>query len=274
MPSSISRLLIAAVLVGLAALATACGKDKGQSQPAATTPTPADDPAGSAAGGAASAPVGDTGTIAGKVHFEGDAPAMPKLQRDSDPFCAKTQMTAETVLVNGNKTLRNVLVRLQPGSVQGPAPTGPVEVSQQDCMYRPRVQGAMTNQEVVIKNADATTHNVHAFDLRTGEGQESLFNLAQPSGAPPIIKETNGYQVMKLKCDVHPWMAGYIVVTDHPFFVTTGEDGSFTLERVPLGTYTVEAWHEHYGLKTAEVEVAKDGTAEVSFSYSAADNPS
>ena len=56
---------------------------------------------------------------------------------------------------------------------------------------------------------------------------------------------------MKFKCDVHPWMTGYVAVTDHPFFAVTGDDGSFTIPNVPAGTYTIEAWHERFGTPTA-----------------------
>ena len=76
---------------------------------------------------------------------------------------------------------------------------------------------------------------------------------------------------MEIRCDVHPWMKAYVLVSDHPYFATTRADGAFRIEGVPVGTLEVEAWHEVYGLKTATVEVEKDGTATVSFSYAADD---
>ncbi len=270
-------LLLTAMTLALAVGGAACGKDKkskrkktasgqeGGGGGAKTTDGDKGDNDKGAGGGAAAA--GGSGTITGKVDFTGTAPEMPKLKRDADPFCAKTEMIAETVVVNENKTLRNVLVRIKPGTVKGPAPTAALDLKQEDCMYRPRVQGAMADQEITINNGDPTTHNVHAFDMRTGEGEESLFNLAQPKGAASITKDANGYEVMKFKCDVHPWMTAFVVVSDHPYFATTGEDGTFKLEGVPAGKYTLEAWHEHYGMKTTEVEVADKGSAEASFAY-------
>ena len=273
-------LLLSAIVLSLAVGGAACGKGKKSkrgkkptpAQPAQGAAKGGDTNAGGAQGGAAPAAKG-SGTIQGTVKFTGTAPEMPQIKRESDPFCAKNKMKAEVVVVNDNQTLRNVLVRIKPGTVKGPAPTEPAKIEQHDCMYRPRVQGAMTDQEIGIHNGDQTTHNVHAFDMRTGEGEESLFNLAQPKGAADITKDVDGYEVMKFKCDVHPWMVGYVVVSDHPFFAVTGEDGSFKLENVPAGKYTLEAWHEHYGLKTAEVEVADKGTAQAEFTYDAGEKP-
>ena len=62
-------------------------------------------------------------------------------------------------------------------------------------------------------------------------------------------------------------MHGFVVVTDHPFFAVTGEDGSFTLEKVPAGEYDVEAWHSQYGLKKGKAKVEDGKTVEVNFSY-------
>ena len=45
------------------------------------------------------------------------------------------------------------------------------------------------------------------------------------------------------------------MVAGHPFFAVTGDDGSFKITGVPAGKYTVEAWHERYGTKTAEITV-------------------
>jgi hypothetical protein len=171
------------------------------------------------------------------------------------------------VVVKDGK-LSNVLVRVR-GPVPGAAgvPSEPVVVDQSKCTYVPRVQGAVTGQPLLVRNSDGTMHNVRAL-----VGTKAVFNLAQPPSAPPVTKPMpNGVELLSLKCDVHPWMRAFIAVSPNPHFVTTSEDGTFSLSGVPEGTYTLEAWHETLGTKTAEVTV-KDGAAtEASFEFSAAD---
>lgn len=213
------------------------------------------------------APVTGRGTLRGVVKFNGEPPAMADIAPSSDPACEGMVLKEQAVLVKDGK-LRNVLVR-----VRGPVPgapavsTEPVVVDQSKCTYLPRVQGALTGQPILVKNSDGTMHNVRGL-----AGSKALFNLAQPPSAPPVTKPIpNGVELLSLKCDVHQWMRAYVAVSPHPYFATTGEDGTFSLSGVPEGTYTLEAWHESLGTKTAEVTVKDGAVTEASFEFSAAD---
>jgi hypothetical protein len=62
-------------------------------------------------------------------------------------------------------------------------------------------------------------------------------------------------------------MAGYVSVTNHPFFAVTGDSGSFTIKNVPAGSYKLEFWHEKLGTKTVDVEVKAGGTAEAKTTF-------
>jgi plastocyanin len=251
--------------VALLALAAAsCSKKEASesSEPAspaekATTPAAAVEKTAEPAG---------FGTVTGTVAFTGKAPEAAELPRKSDPVCAAKPMKSNEVIVNSNNTLKDVVVRIAPGTVKGKfsAPTTPASVKQQDCMYVPRVQGVVAGQTIEVSNEDKTMHNVHTY-----KGQETVLNQGQPAGSPPIKKDSIASEpaVLKFKCDVHPWMTGFAVVTDHPFFQTTGPDGTFKLDKVPAGKYTVEAWHSKFGLKTAQVTVEPNKSAEAKLSF-------
>ncbi len=70
---------------------------------------------------------------------------------------------------------------------------------------------------------------------------------------------------IRVGCDVHKWMSGWIVVAKHPYYAVTGKDGAFRFEDVPAGNHTVEIWHEKLGKKQAEVTVAPGGETTVEF---------
>jgi plastocyanin len=213
--------------------------------------------------GAAAAPEGK-GKIKGVVSLTGKAPEMkvPAKRKEAE-FCKGKEVVYNAVIAKDGK-LKDALVRIENGGVKGKfeAPKTKAVIDQVDCMYTPRIQGVVSGQEIDIKNSDGTLHNVHTY-----KGSESWFNQAQPKGAEPVTKELEDTSIIKFSCDVHPWMRGFVVVTDHPYFAVSAEDGSFTIDKVPAGTYNVEAWHASYGMKKGTAEVTDDKPAEVAFTF-------
>ena len=52
-----------------------------------------------------------------------------------------------------------------------------------------------------------------------------------------------------IKCDVHPWMRSWVLVSDHPYFSVTDKNGNFSIEGIPAGTYEVICWQEKFKKK-------------------------
>lgn len=211
-------------------------------------------------------PAHGDGVIRGTVTMTGTPPPVQALKRGSDPVCAKTPMNDEQLLVEQGK-VQNVFVRVVDLSPSAP-PTEALIVDQRDCMYRPRIQGAVAGQPVLIRNQDGTLHNVHGYF-----GTKTLFNNAQPARSNPVSKAFADVGVIKLKCDVHPWMVGFVGVAANPFFAVTDAAGAFEIKGLPAGTYTVETWHEKLGSKSQKVTVGS-APAAVTFTYSADDRGS
>jgi plastocyanin len=188
----------------------------------------------------------------------------------ADPVCLKETKAApvykEDVVVNTNKTLANVFVYVKEGVKPGsaPAPTEAVTFDQRTCHYVPHVFGIRVNQTLKIVNSDPTLHNVHALPKSSAP-----FNSGMPTQGQSIEKKFGKpEQMVKIKCDVHGWMHAYAGVMDHPYFAVTDANGNFTIKDLPPGEYTLEAWHEKLGTKTAKLSVAAtDSAKSVDFNF-------
>jgi plastocyanin len=200
-------------------------------------------------------------TIEGSVDFTGKPPVAGKLHREADPFCAKKPMNDPAVTVKNGK-LANVWVHIAKGAKDSAPPSTPVEMDQKDCMYEPRMTVAVVGQKIVAKNGDPILHNVHTY-----LGAATLFNRGMPNEkAAPIEYVPKEEGVMKWKCDVHPWMRGFIGVSKNNLQAVASE-GTFKIDNVPPGKYTVESWHEKYGSKKQDVTVEAGKPAKVTFKY-------
>jgi plastocyanin len=257
------RMLAPALALAVVAL-PGCGGGGESAEPAA--------PAAADSAPAAAAPAVDasqTGSIKGAVTLQDGADPDTAIKMDADPVCAglhTTPVESQTRVTGAAGQLANVLVYVKTPGVTGRAPAEPLTLTQEGCIYKPHVAAVVVGQPVKIVNGDPTLHNVHALAKSNPE-----FNQAQPFQNMELEKKFDKPEMaISVKCDVHPWMQSYISVLPHPYFAVTGEDGSFTIDGVPAGTYEVEAWHESLGTQTGQATVTAGGAADVSFQFGGA----
>jgi len=214
---------------------------------------------------AAAAPLG-TGSITGVVNFAGTAPANAAIDMAEEMECAAKYSDGPVdpvVVVNGGK-LGNVFVRVTGGLPAGPypMPSGAAQIDQDGCLYTPRVVGVMVGQDLEISNSDPLLHNI-----KSAPTENRPFNISQPRVMSTSRTFATPEVMVPLQCDVHGWMKAFVGVTEHPYFAVSGADGSFTISGLPDGTYTIEAWHETLGTRTAEVTVSGGAAAASEFSF-------
>ncbi len=198
------------------------------------------------------------GDIKGTVKFAGAAPKLAPLKATKDQGTCGADLPDESVVVSNGK-LKNVVITVK-GAAAKPA-AGKITLDQHKCRYVPHVQAAAAGSSLEILNSDPILHNIHGY-----LGSATAFNLAMPLKNQKIQKKLDKPGLVHVKCDVHNWMSAYIVVVDAPFGVA-GDDGTFTVQNVPAGTYTVTAWHEKLGEKTAQVTVPAAGAVTTDFTF-------
>ena len=195
------------------------------------------------------------GTIEASVTYAG-APQIETLKINKDTQQCGTEAKIEKVVVGGNKGLANAVVSL--AGMKGAPTAKKAEVDQHGCKFVPRVV-AMTPGEIEIKNSDGILHNIHTYSTAN-----SSINKAQPKFKKVMTEKFEKPEIIKLTCDVHSWMLGWVAVMPHPFFGVTDGSGAAKIENVPPGKHTVEVWHETLGKQTKEVEVKAGQVAKVS----------
>jgi plastocyanin len=213
------------------------------------------------------------GRISGHVRLSGAPPGNPIIRMGMDPRCAQAtrgkRVVQETVLTSADGGLANTFVYLAGAFPQAPPPAAVVTIDQQSCIYRPRVVGARVGQTIEFRNGDQTLHNVHSLSAAA-----NAFNIGQPVKGQVFTFRLQSEEVMlRIKCDVHRWMAAYVGVVDHPYFAVSGDGGLFSIDAVPAGHHTIRAWHERYGLLTRTIDVAGGETASADFTYSGGKKP-
>ncbi|MGE5612182.1 MAG: carboxypeptidase regulatory-like domain-containing protein [Bacillota bacterium] len=216
-----------------------------------------------AAGSASTQPIRGQGSIIGQVNLVGwKGPAtLPVLMRV--PFQDRQiDVPDESVITNSNGTLRNVLLYVKDAPPLDPATDAPpVVLDQVECVYTPHVVAVQVGQPLRVKSSDNTMHNVH---LMTRTNQPVNFGMVQPGTKDLSFKAP---EIVRAKCDVHPWMLAYVAIFDHPFFAVTREQGTFEIKGLAPGTYTLVAWHERFGELEQTISVGENEPSRVSFTY-------
>ena len=195
-------------------------------------------------------------TLKGNVRYAGARVEKKMFPVTIDQYlCGKEKEAGDLVLSSANG-IRNVVVSLHgvPAGSKLPANGAPVKMDQKQCVFVPRVVVVPVGGTVEFLNSDRLLHNVR------GSGKENPpFNRAQPH-ARTISIVFKSPEILRVDCDLHSWMRGWIVVAEHPFYAVTNEEGEFVFENVPPGKYKLQAWQETLGRANQEVTVAGEGT--------------
>ena len=193
----------------------------------------------------------DAGTLKGHVKYDGKAPKPKRLRMDADPVCGSSHsgpVRSENFKMAKDGSMEDALVYLKNVKYSGGVPSEPAVLDQKGCIYVPHVFGMMAGQELLIKNSDATLHNIHSMPKVNKEFNFAMPKVVKKKKASFAKSEPDPFYI---KCDVHPWMKTWVLVSDHPYYAVTDKNGNFSIDNIPPGTYEVVCWQEKFGSKRA-----------------------
>ncbi len=212
-------------------------------------------------------PFRNGGSIEGVAVFAGNTvPNDPLLTLTSESEHCGNSLPARKYLIKDRK-IQNVVVFLVGIKAGKAIPREAVSVTNRNCEFVPHVAVGFKGNNITLKTDDPV---LHTFDIHTFLNNRELFHVGLHEQGSSVAKKLSTSGLLALSCYIHPWQHAYVYVFDHPYAAVTDEQGRFTIDNIPPGTYTVEAWHEALGTKKiANITIESGKTRSVKFEFSA-----
>ena len=194
------------------------------------------------------------GHLKGKFIYDGPPPAQSLVAITKDQkFCGRHNVVDESIVVNKeNRGLANVAVYLyvrrgedapEPHESYAETADARVELDNNECRFEPHVCLLRTSQTLVIKNSDSVGHNTNIAVT-----SNPSFNQIIPAGSELERSFTAAERrPAAVGCNIHPWMQGWLLPQNTPYFAVSGKDGEFEINNLPSGKWTFQVWHEKAG---------------------------
>lgn len=156
----------------------------------------------------------------------------------------KKNMSKTVVYITGFKTAASAEIK---------------EIIQKNKRFVPDILPVVAGQRVRFPNRDKIYHNVFSISPL------ATFDLGQYKGDAPHKTVTfENYGVVPIYCNIHPKMIAYAVVLENSAFALTDTDGTFRINDLPAGTYTINAWRPKTKRVGRKIVIQTGQCAEVS----------
>ena len=186
-------------------------------------------------------------TLSGRFAYVGTPPMPAKIRADKDPeVCGKHQLFDESIVVGPDGGLANTVVFLRTSKPNvhpdyEASAAAQVVLDNHNCRFEPHVQVLRTSQTLLVKNSDPVGHNSNFAAANNGTPNPSI-----PAGAGIEQKFPKPEAMpVKIGCNIHPWMGGWLIVRNDPYAAVSDSHGRFKIEKLPAGTeLEFQLWQE------------------------------
>lgn len=243
------------------------------------------------------AEIKDGGAISGKVTLTGPVPpprVFPLVLYPFGPFCKRISdgqgnVRLEEFYVDKERGLKDTIVAVERVDKGKPFPHINSKWLTEECMFHPAEvpfnekylkdsDGAFHHehplvtvledrQPISMVNLDPVIHNIQVFQPEKGN---IILNVPLPVSGDPrggILRFGPQKRIAQMICGIHEFMQSWGFVVDNPYYANTKRDGTFTIDKLPPGTYKVIAWHPHMVPIEKEITVQANGNVTLDFDF-------
>src|SRR5262249_52569336 len=168
------------------------------------------------------AAVADGGVVSGVVKFVGTPPRLEPIAVNKNRDVCGDAKPSEALVVGAGGGVKGSVILIE-GVTRGKKAKSDVVVDNHKCLFVSHVSATVPGERVRVKNSDPILHNTHGF-----LGKPTVFNLALPNKDQmiDITKRLTKPGVVRVLCDAHPHMFGWLVVHDSPYVAVTDDSGA------------------------------------------------
>lgn len=215
---------------------------------------------------------GGSGSITGTVIATSTPPKMTEIVKEKNPeVCGTGIRVIDPYTIGGSGELKEAVVYIQDITSGKKWPTNDFKFDQKGCAFLPFISVMRNKKKVEVQNLDPVGHNIHTYemvgDLFKGKPiKMTVLNIGQPDQGFTFKKKIKLRRdnQMKMECDIHNFMHGWMLVLENPYYQIVSEDGKYKLDGVPDGKYKVVAWHPSFG-RTVQTVTVSGGEATANF---------
>lgn len=190
------------------------------------------------------------GDLTGKFVFDGPIPTAEKVNvtKDQEVF-GKENLVDESLKVGPGGELANVVIYVRTPNVKvnmeladGVPPK--VVYDNKGGKFVPHILPVwLEKQTVVLHNSDPVGHNSNVQPLG-----DAAINPLLPANSSVDHKFNRQQSIpVPVGCNIHPWMKGYILPRNNPYATVSKDDGTFKIEKLPVGELEFQIWQEKAG---------------------------